>query len=54
MEFLLDRITSQQYPSFEDFPVADWVNQLAEGKAEYHAKPRKRSKIKAGYYSRKK
>lgn len=54
MEFLLDRLTSKQYASLEDFPIADWVSQLAEGKPEYHAKPRKRAKMKEEYYSSRK
>jgi len=54
MEFLLDRLTSKQYKSLEDFPIADWVSQLSEGKPEYHTKPRKRSKMKDEYYGSKK
>ena len=54
MELVLDKITSNQYKSLEDFPIADWVNQLAEGAPEYRATPRKRSKMKQEYYSRKK
>ncbi len=54
MEMLLDKITSKQYTSLEDFPIADWVSQLSEGKPEYHTKPRKRSKMKDEYRNRKK
>jgi len=54
MELLLDKITSKQYKSLEDFPIADWVSQLSEGKPEYHPKPRKRSKMKDEYYGSKK
>jgi len=54
MEMLLDKITSKQYASLEDFPIADWVSQLAEGKPEYHTRPRKRSKMKDEYYGSKK
>jgi len=53
MEFLLDKITSNQYASLEDLPVSDWVNAVAEGQAEYVTKPRKRTKLKAEYMSRK-
>lgn len=53
MEFLLDKITSEQYSSLEDLPVSDWVNAVAEGKAEYHTKPKKRSKLKEEYKNRK-
>ena len=54
MEFLLDKITTNQYASLEDLPVSDWVNIVAEGKAEYITKPRKRSKLKTEYMNRKK
>lgn len=54
MEMVLDKITSNQYKSLEDFPIADWVSQLAEGSPEYRATPRKRAKMKEEYRSRKK
>lgn len=54
MEHLLDKITSKQYKSLEDFPVADWVSALAEGKAEYKTSPKKRTAIKDEYKNRKK
>ncbi len=54
MEHLLDKITSKQYQSLEDFPVADWVNSVAEGKVEYISSPKKRSSIKYEYKNRKK
>ncbi len=54
MEFLLDKITSNQYASLEDLPVSDWVNAVAEGPAEYITKPKKRAKLKAEYMNRKK
>lgn len=54
MEFLLDKITSNQYSSLEDLPVSDWVHAVAEGQAEYVTKQKKRSKLKAEYRSRKK
>jgi hypothetical protein len=54
MEFLLDKITTKQYASLEDFPIAEWVSMLSEGAPEYHAKPRKRAKMKEEFRSRKK
>ncbi len=54
MELLLDKITSNQYKSLEDFPVADWVNSVAEGNVEYKTSPKKRSSIKDEYKNRKK
>lgn len=51
-EILYRRISENQYSSIEDLPVADWVNMVAEGAAEY--KPKKPS-LKSEYYeSRKK
>ncbi|MFT7269159.1 MAG: tRNA threonylcarbamoyladenosine modification (KEOPS) complex Cgi121 subunit [Roseivirga sp.] len=43
-EFLLRQITSDQYSSIEDLPIADWISVVAEGEAEYRTKPRKISK----------
>lgn len=54
MELILDKITANQYPSLEDLPVSDWVGMVAEGPAEYVTKPRKRSKLKDEYITRKK
>ena len=54
MELLLDKITTKQYASLEDFPVSDWVNLIAEGPAEYRTKSKKRSKLKEEYHNRKK
>lgn len=54
LELILDKITSRQYSSIEDFPISDWVNLLAEGKPEYITTPKSRSRLKAQYHSRKK
>ena len=54
LEFILDKITTNQYASFEEFPISDWVNTLAEGKSEYITSPKSRSKLKSQYNSRKK
>ena len=43
-EFLYRQITSGSYKSMEDFPVADWVNQVAEGEAVYKRRSRKELK----------
>lgn len=44
-EFLYRQITSKNYQSLEDFPISDWVNQVAEEAAEYRrATPRKKMK----------
>ena len=51
MELILDRITSNQYESLEDFPISDWVNMVAEGPAEYKL-PARRAAQKNEYRSR--
>ncbi|MEK7719367.1 MAG: DUF6364 family protein [Bacteroidota bacterium] len=40
-EFLYRQITSGSYKSIEDFPVSEWVNQVAEGEAVYKRRSRK-------------
>jgi hypothetical protein len=51
-EFLFRKITSGSYTSLEDLPIADWVNMVSEGEAEYHRKPRSRKELKKSYYER--
>jgi hypothetical protein len=40
-EFLYRQITSGNYKTLEEFPVADWVNRVAEGEAMYKNRTRK-------------
>jgi antitoxin component of RelBE/YafQ-DinJ toxin-antitoxin module len=54
IEFLLKKITSAHYNTMEDYPVADWVQQLAEGEATYQTKERSRKKAKQEFYKSKK
>jgi len=54
IELLLDQITSHNYKTIEDFPVADWVNKISDGKATYKTKSKSRSQLKNEYYSSKK
>lgn len=54
MELILDKITTKQYDSLEDFPISDWVNVIAEGKVEYKTAAKNRKKMKDEYYTRKK
>lgn len=54
LELLLDKITSNQYQSLEDFPVSDWVNEIAEGPAEYISANKKQKSHKDEYRNRKK
>lgn len=54
LELILDKITSNNYTSIEEFPISDWVSVLAEGKPEYITSAKSRSKLKNQYHSRKK
>jgi len=53
-EFLLTKVTSNNYNSFEDFPVADWVSMVSEGQAEYKTKVQKSKNLSAEYFKSKK
>ena len=53
-EFLLRQITTGSYKNLEELPVSNWVNQLAEGKAEYMTKKRSREAMKNKYYNSRK
>ncbi|HEV8285786.1 MAG TPA: DUF6364 family protein [Chitinophagaceae bacterium] len=55
VEFLLRKITHSGYHSLEDFPISDWVSQVAEGEAVYKtSKKRSRKDAKSEYFSSKK
>ncbi|MBC8054091.1 MAG: hypothetical protein H7Y13_13580 [Sphingobacteriaceae bacterium] len=53
IEFLLSKVTSNNYRSLEDFPISDWVNQVAEGEATYLTK-RTRKATKKEFFASKK
>ena len=53
-EFLLQKVTSNNYASLEDLPIADWVNIVAEGEVEYKTKARKNKDLKAEFFKSKK
>jgi hypothetical protein len=54
IEFLLLKITSSNYQSMEDFPISEWVSQVAEGEAVYQtSKKRTRKRTKAEYFNSK-
>jgi hypothetical protein len=55
VEFLLKKITHAGYHSLEEFPISDWVSQVAEGEAVYQtSKKRSRKAAKSEYFSSKK
>jgi antitoxin component of RelBE/YafQ-DinJ toxin-antitoxin module len=53
IEFLLTKVTSADYQSLEQYPIADWVNLISEGKAEYQTKRNRKSAKKEFFESRK-
>ncbi len=34
-EYIYSQLTSNDYKTLEDLPIADWIDQVAEGEAEY-------------------
>ena len=48
-EFLYRQIISGNYKTIEDFPVSEWVNQVAEGEATY--KRHSRKELKDEYFN---
>jgi len=54
VEFLLRKTTSGQYSSMEDYPIADWVRQVAEGPVEYQTRKKTRKDLKDEFFSSKK
>lgn len=45
-EFLYDKITHQAYANLEELTISDWVNQVAEGAAEYKSRKRGRKALR--------
>ena len=54
VEFLLEKITTSGYHSLEDYPISDWVSQIAEGEATYQTKKRSGKSLKDEYFASKK
>lgn len=52
-EFIYRQMTSEDYKDLEDFPIADWVNTVAEKKPHYGNTP-SRKKLKSDYFDSKK
>ena len=53
IEFLLTKVTTANYQSLEQYPIADWVNLISEGKVEYQTKRSRMSAKKEFFESRK-
>ena len=54
IEFLLNKIISSKYHSLEDFPISEWVSQVAEGEAVYQTKKRSRKSSKNEFFDSRK
>ncbi len=54
MEFMLRRATSGSYQQLEDLPIADWVQEVSEGKAEYMIRPKSRKALKKEFFDSRK
>jgi hypothetical protein len=50
-EFIYRSITSGDYKSLEELPIADWVSRVAEGEPQYLRRTRKQSR--EDYYNSK-
>lgn len=53
-EFLYEKITSGHYKNLEDFPVSSWVEELAEGPAEYKRKNARRKSSRDEFFKSRK
>ena len=53
-EMLYKKMTASNYQSIEEFPIAEWVSQVAEGPAEYKAAKRNRKSMSKEYYKSRK
>ncbi len=53
IEFLLLKVTTKSYQSLEDFPISEWVSQVAEGEVVYQTK-RNRKASKDEFFASKK
>lgn len=53
-EFLYKKIISGNYRDLEELPIADWVQQVAEGPVVYRSSKRGRKAIKSEFFESKK
>lgn len=53
-EFLYYQITTGHYQQLEDLPVSGWVQEVAEGRAEYKTRSTSRKDMKDDYFQSRK
>jgi hypothetical protein len=54
LEYMLRKATSGEFKDLEDLPIADWVNEVAEGAAVYLTRPPSRKSRKNEYLNSRK
>jgi hypothetical protein len=54
LEYLLRKATSGNYRELEELPIADWVNEVAEGQAEYLTRSKSRKEMKREFFDSRK
>lgn len=52
-EFFYKQVTAKNYNSLYEIPVADWVSQVSEGRAEYIIKRKSNKDLKKEFYTKK-
>ncbi|ADY51500.1 hypothetical protein Pedsa_0928 [Pseudopedobacter saltans DSM 12145] len=52
-EMIFRQITSKNYQTMDELPISDWVNMVAENRAEYTRTP-SRKQIKSEFFDSKK
>jgi hypothetical protein len=53
-EFLYAQMTSKNYKSLDELPIADWINMVSEGEVEYKRIPANRKELKDEFFEGKK
>ena len=54
IEHLLGKVVEKPYQSLDEFPVSDWLNIVAEGKAIYQTKKPKKISLNDEFFASKK
>lgn len=49
-ELLYERMTNSNYRNIEEFPISDWVMEVAEGKVEYRKTPVSNKELRAEWH----
>lgn len=53
-EFLYYQITTGHYQQLEEMPISDWVQEVAEGRAEYKTRSVSRQDLKDEFFQSRK